>query len=754
MSPATADPAGRERRAGSRLAIGLLALTLAFLVACSGGEASPSSPDLALLPKLNPHAGPGRAGGAGRCREADGKELPAEPRQIELAGSTREAVVTCARRTYKMVAELPPHARLELSVARPVPAEPEGSAGGDPPEPALATAQAPEAAADLIVGGERRRVFARRLSPGGAWSDYRVDLGAFAPAAPGKRKPVQLVLSSTGDSPVAWSELYLTGERSPGEAAEPAGRPNLVLVSLDTLRADHLDLYGYERATSPNLDRLACDSLVFTQALSASTWTLPSTASMVTGLLPSQHGATSIHAPLAPRVLTLAERLAAAGYRTAAFTDGGFLDPRWGFAQGFERYDSTAGKAWQYKDAAPIFSAASDWLRANRFRPFFLFLQTYEIHEPYVNREGFADPFFDPHYAGPLGDVVRIDNEDEPPAPEDLLHVVALYDGGIARADHYLGAVLDTLARTGLDRDTAVIVTSDHGEEFLEHGRMEHTEGHVYDPNVRVPLVVRPPGGTAGRRVARTVSGLDVTPTLLACAGLPATGLAGRSLVTLASPDGADLPVLVHGIPSLLKVTGDRFRLDGTGGSVILERFPEHPEGRVLTYDPKVDRAAPRSEVSPAAEGLGRRLAAILAWLGHGRLMARLPDDTHRVEVPEDSRIQAVGVWDGLRWHPVPASGEGLDAIALDPGRPIFLIFDLRKGRGALGLRVTRADSGEAEPFWIHPRHGAASLAWDPFSDPLPGVGVAVATAASFQPGRTRVDRRARQELRALGYVD
>jgi hypothetical protein len=296
-----------------------------------------------------------------------GEEIPV-PERVSVAGSERPALVTGGGISWQTPAGELEGGTLAFSIAAP------GEAGGI----AVVERNGP--------GGEREELLRIEVAPG-TWIRRRLPLERRD--SPGDDD--RLVLRSDGAA-VAWAEIHWL-PAAVGSRVRLVIPPDVVLVSIDTLRADHLSSYGYRRPTSPNLDRLADESLLFTRSSSASTWTLPSTATLLTGLLPAQHGLRRLGHRLPPEVETLAERLREHGYRTAAITDGGFVGPDWGFSQGFERYDATAGEAWAPKDVAVIAEAASRWIEENRFHPFFLFVHTYETHKPYANREGFADDF-------------------------------------------------------------------------------------------------------------------------------------------------------------------------------------------------------------------------------------------------------------------------------------------------------------------------------------------------------------------------
>jgi len=306
----------------------------------------------------------------------------------------------------------------------------------------------------------------------------------------------------------------------------PAEAPNVVLVSMDTVRADHLSCYGYERATTPALDALAQRADRYAVCRATAPWTLPSHASMLTGLYPFQHGAQArrvdqhvAELPLAKVNDTLAEALQEHGYRTGGFVaNRGYLGPEWGFGQGFDHYEPFKGERG---NAGNLTRVALDWVDAgSRGRPFFLFLNYMDAHRPYnvdplpEPRPGLPPP--DPE--GPqklLNELVHaILQQDEPPDPELVARVITQYDQGIANLDLGIGALIAGLEQRGLWDRTVLVVTADHGEFLGEHDLVEHSKD-VYEEVLAVPLIVRRPGQTAGRVVEERVS-IAAIPSLVA----------------------------------------------------------------------------------------------------------------------------------------------------------------------------------------------------------------------------------------------
>ena len=310
-------------------------------------------------------------------------------------------------------------------------------------------------------------------------------------------------------------------------AAEPppAIKYNLLLISIDTLRADHLKCYGYNRDTSPHLDQLAKEGVLFEDVTAAAPWTPPSHMSMLTSLYPTVHGVQAIGDRLGEGVPTLAQCLAGSGYVTAAFVTGPVLDHRFGFNRGFQLYDDfTASASWSGNGIVvrtptnpAITKMATQWLQKHSRENFFLFLHYFDCHGDYIAPAPF-DEKFDPGYKGkengrtiagwPADKIAHI-------SVMDLAHLVALYDGGIAYTDEHVGKILQLLQDLRLSEKTLVIVLSDHGEAFLEHGRFAHGNS-LYEEVLHVPLIMRLPGVIpAGKRLAGNASHVDLMPTAL-----------------------------------------------------------------------------------------------------------------------------------------------------------------------------------------------------------------------------------------------
>jgi arylsulfatase A-like enzyme len=344
---------------------------------------------------------------------------------------------------------------------------------------------------------------------------------------------------------------------------ETPHRPNIVLVSIDSLRRDHVGSYGYAKATTPVIDALAKDGVRFDSAVSTTSWTLPAHAAMFTGLYDSTHGLYDNGLRLAPEHATLAEELDKLGYHTAGFFSGPYLHPTFGLGDGFEIYrscmtvvDANAGdEAVRSESRAPAGKSHDDitgprtveevtrWADERpKDQPFFLFVHMWDVHYDYIPPAPY-DTKFDPDYTGPLTGVNFMGNPDVNPqmAPRELEHLLALYDGEIAFTDDNLGKLLAALRSRGMLEDTLVVVTADHGEEFFEHFGKGHQKT-LFDEVVRVPLVVSWPGRLAPAVVSDQVRTIDIAPLLLTAAGatkLPP--MQGRDILPLAR--GEKLPL-------------------------------------------------------------------------------------------------------------------------------------------------------------------------------------------------------------------
>ncbi|MFA6433790.1 MAG: sulfatase [Elusimicrobiales bacterium] len=347
-------------------------------------------------------------------------------------------------------------------------------------------------------------------------------------------------------------------------AAEPlcAGGRGLILIGWDTLRADHISALGYKRKTTPSLDAFAAGSVVFTKAISPSSWTLPAFMSVFTSLYPSEHGLTNKYrspsaggaelepARLSTRATTMAQVFKANGYRTAAFTGGAGVGGEFGFNRGFDIYAD--GRTFAGFESA--FPMALAWLRANRGSNFFVFIHGYDTH-PFRDLKADGNyRFITPEEAAKVPELRKrhekmrleqLDGKKPDHTRDDIKLWTDVYDEKILRADALLGNFLAELfAPGGAGNEAVIIILSDHGEELFDHGGVDHGMT-LYDEVIRVPLFIRVPGGRASTVTAQ-VGTLDLLPTVIDLLGLkPPAGLKKRLRGTSLAPQlaGGSMPL-------------------------------------------------------------------------------------------------------------------------------------------------------------------------------------------------------------------
>lgn len=433
----------------------------------------------------------------------------------------------------------------------------------------------------------------------------------------------------------------------------PERLPNVVLFVADTLRADHLSTYGYDVETSPRLDAMAAASTVYTAARATAPWTLPSHASLFTGLFPFQHRAHTI--PRAERrvgarglpeqAVTLAEALGSVGYRTLGLAANDvFLQEKYGLAQGFERW--TVRRSYLGAALPRLWS----WLDDGDERPLFLFINAMDTHRPYnsAERPGFLPRPVDSKSGQRLDALYEsVMGRGEAPDPDLLQALTDEYDTAIANLDEAFGELLRGLEGRGLLEDAVVVFTSDHGEYFGEQQLVEHSKD-VYEPALHVPLIVRRTTRAAGRRVDEPV-GLAQVPSLILGA-LPA-GI--RDELAAVAPALVDPPtqdermlVLAENRYSRGKDLSDprfagRFWRERTVLYAPPYKWIRSSDGASQLFDLGQDplEAHDLGATGPVAVELDARLSTILAGF------ERLPAATGALDVDEDElrRLEALG---------------------------------------------------------------------------------------------------------------
>ncbi len=341
------------------------------------------------------------------------------------------------------------------------------------------------------------------------WHDVELDLSEFGSRKGKIRFEVQEISSKEQGNGrrVRLPFFLLANPRI--VSRNPQAKPNVILISLDTLRQDHLSIYGYKRETSPFIDEFAQEAVVFDRAIAQAPYTVTSHMSMMTALWPSIHGVLTHEGQdrLSTQWLSLAQILKAKGYMTAGFTGGAQVSAVYGFDRGMDVYDYEGGRS------GDIFPKAMKWISQTRGNPFFVFLHTYDVHIPYAPPSPF-DKIFNPGYEGPISEW-REGNV-EVTDPELFQRIIDLYDGEIRYADSQVQSVIQHLREEGFYDNALIIVTSDHGEEFMERGKMAYHWYTLYNELLSVPLIIKFPGNKgAGSRIQGQVGLIDLMPTVL-----------------------------------------------------------------------------------------------------------------------------------------------------------------------------------------------------------------------------------------------
>lgn len=475
-----------------------------------------------------------------------------------------------------------------------------------------------------------------------------------------RRWPTRPVASAAG-AILACLLAACSGEVRGAEEGQGGGTPpNLVLVTVDTLRADHLSVYGYHRDTTPGLRRLAEEGLVFRRAHSTMGTTMPAHLSLMTGLLPHQHGYVANHGAMdggfrsEPGLRTVAELLVEDGYTTAAFVSGPTVGRATGLDAGFQHFDQhrVAGAtsiAETARHSSETANRAIRWLEEGPQEPFFLWVHFWDTHEPNVPREPYASAFqadvgveallaerrvrpevlaerfsegelarlFLPEWAVSGGEI------ELPPIDMDAVRdLYDRYDGDVLAVDAAIGRVLVALHGGGHLERSAVVVTADHGQALGQHDWLEH--GRIQQENLRVPLVMRFPPGTAlppgtSERLDEVVSLVDVMPTVLARLELPAAG-ALAAQATGEDVLGVETP---RGYAFAQRSVRDRDwepceNCDGLKYALVTRRWKlyHRPEGADELYDLEADPGELVDVAAlhpPVVENLRRRLLAVAA---------------------------------------------------------------------------------------------------------------------------------------------
>lgn len=470
---------------------------------------------------------------------------------------------------------------------------------------------------------------------------------------------------------VVLAALAIVGCRNePSEPVPAAAPPSVFVLMVDTLRADYLGTYGFDGPISPNLDRLAAESIVFENCSSVAPWTKPAIASLFTGLDPTVHrvlthdgrygergnrrSAEPVETDILPdAAVTLAEALQERGYATGAFVANPWINAKHGFAQGFDRFDDRF--ADNATPAERVLEAAEKWLVRfrNSERPVFLYLHFMDVHDPYDAPDADVDAV----RGSPSFGAERSLEENQLPASavrhmrllrlpwtmSDEVHSLrewrTRYAGGIHAFDRRVGPFLERLRADGWLERTMIIVTSDHGEELFEHGHWMH--GHnLFEHQLAIPLMIRLPNGTnGGMRNSALSSLVDIYPTVLAAVGAPARGdVTGFDLgPTWKAPDA-------KAVRKVAFATGVKSKPQFHSVRDAQHKLVQHlysPEGILfdLSKDPHEQHNIWRRQPTTAFElsdELDRHLAASARHAGVGRAAAEIPPSV-------EERLRALG---------------------------------------------------------------------------------------------------------------
>ncbi len=388
---------------------------------------------------------------------------------------------------------------------------------------------------DALTGRTERvhRADLRREGQTG-WQDALVDLGSYG------GKVVRLDLEAEAvvvGTEVAFSNPALLTSRARVEGGDPPEVRNVVVLLVDTLRADALSLYSETRVRSPQMERFAREGTIFQRCQAPSNWTKPSCASVLTGLHPLTHRALGEGSALSSSVHLVSEMFQQSGFQTAALIANGYLAAEFGFNQGWHLYRNYIRERLQ-TEAEHVFGDAITWMEEHREQRTFTYIQTIDPHVPYDPPDEDLNLYDPAPYDGPIrprstgnlledfkADRVRLSRRDR-------TRLRALYDGEITYHDRHFGRFIDRLRELNLLDQTLIVVTADHGEEFFEHDSVGH--GHsLYQELLHVPLIMRMPGLVpAGERAEPVCSLVDIVPTVLAAAGVDTpSGIEGRNLV-------------------------------------------------------------------------------------------------------------------------------------------------------------------------------------------------------------------------------
>jgi arylsulfatase A-like enzyme len=467
-----------------------------------------------------------------RYRPNDGQEQETPWRlRVELLGEVRDAVLVPTAGELSLPLEVPaaataPRLRFQL---------------GALPEATREKGDGSRMTVAFVDGAGETTLGVHELDPKNdrsvrGWQRVELDLTPVA----GRTGRLAFRVADVDDQPDELDALLVATPRiEPASADAKAPAFNVLLIGVDTLRADRMSAYGYERATTPALAALAAEGVTFAETRSQAPWTLPSFSSTLTSLYPSAHGAGrgghDEWEPIDPTTLALAEVLARNGYETAGIVANGLISPRYGLDQGFDSYRS----AWSMESVQTDTPRVIDFVERHGATPWLLFWHIMDPHLPYDAPKEFREQFTDPAYGGRFGGSrpnvpfqvldprpgrrwFAHEGPPKPPelTPEDVEYIAGYYDAEIAEMDAAVGRVLEALRKSGQYERTIVAFVADHGEGLGDHGHYHH--GYtLFDDQVHIPMLLRIPGAHVGRVIERPVAAIDLAPTLLGALGIP-----------------------------------------------------------------------------------------------------------------------------------------------------------------------------------------------------------------------------------------
>jgi len=471
----------------------------------------------------------------------------------------------------------------------------------------------------------------------------------------------------------------------------------VVLLSIDSLRADHVGAHGYGRPTTPSIDALAARGTVFDRAYSTTSWTLPAHVSMLTGLEAETHGVIDDGQSIPATILTIAERAKSAGVETAGVYSGPYLQRAYGFGRGFGTYancsgigadDAGLGLDWGERKGTHrtsheavtnpcVRGRVAAWARsAPRTGKRFLFVHLWDVHYDYAPPPGYVE-IFDPDYRGSADFSKLFVNESiraGMPA-RDLRRLIALYDGEIRWTDDTIAGILADLDGAGLLRRSIVVVTADHGEEFFEHGGKAHRLS-LHEEVLRVPMIVARPGGPElGRRSDEVVSLVDVAPAICTWLGLDCADLGPVGPLAEAAAHGRDRggddgrgrdDALAH--LKARRVDDEAFRarvghhakvVERPGGGIEFYAAPDFP-GSDLKPSESFDRAGLSRASAAAADSVGALDARVARAQERGRLLRPVePAPTAAIDDATRERLESLGYLPTGRGEPQHGLAQG-----------------------------------------------------------------------------------------------